>query len=73
MTNTKEYFCTYCKKSSEILLIEQSESNYYHYYLETDQLEDVHGAGEVHDQKYLCVNCEKVLPRDFEFSWGSNV
>ena len=57
--SNKTYFCSYCKKTSEIVKVEQHEVAYYSLDLSTDQWEDFAGDRTVESQKFYCVNCDK--------------
>ena len=58
---SKIYTCTYCKKMGEIIDVVQAETHYYSLNINTNQLEDFHGDGDVKSQKFFCVHCKKEI------------
>lgn len=58
---SKMYTCAYCKKTSETVGVVQEEKNYYFLDINTNQLEDFHGDGNVESQEFFCVHCNKKI------------
>ena len=57
MSERLSYTCENCKKTSENIVIAQTEVNYYSVNLSTKQWKDLHGDGEVKSQELFCVHC----------------
>ena len=54
--------CTYCKKMGEIIGVAQAETHYYSLNINTNQLEDFHGDGDVESQKFfVCIARKKLI------------
>ena len=58
---SKIYTCKYCKKVGEIIGVVQAETRYYSFNINTNQLEDFHGDGDVESQEFFCVHCNKKI------------
>ncbi len=59
MSTSKSFKCQACGMTQQVIGFFQKEINYYKVILETNQIDDLHGNGEIIEQSYFCLNCNQ--------------